>query len=49
MTRFILPIILCAGFVMLFGLLPHRQCTGHCPGCSGSCGRYKEEGDHHAG
>jgi len=45
MTRVLLSILLCAGFFALFGLIPYRGCTGHCAGCTGSCGRHEKEGD----
>ena len=50
MTQTIIAIVLCAGLFVLFGLVPHRGCTGHCTGCTGSCGRHGaavEEGDHY--
>jgi hypothetical protein len=39
----ILGVVICAVLFVVFGLLPHRGCTGHCAGCTGSCGRYKED------
>jgi hypothetical protein len=41
-----LAIVLGAVLFVLHGLLPHRGCTGHCAGCTGSCGR-REGGDDH--
>lgn len=43
MTQVILAVVVCAVLFVVHGLLPHRGCTGHCAGCTGSCGRYKEE------
>jgi hypothetical protein len=45
MSQLIIGVVLCAALFVLHGLLPHRGCTGHCAGCTGSCGRYHEE--HH--
>ena len=45
MMQTILGIVLCAGLFVLFGLVPYRGCTGHCAGCTNSCGRYKNEGE----
>jgi len=48
MSETVVAILLGAVLVVVFGLVPHRSCTGHCAGCTGSCGAYKEdEGDHH--
>ncbi len=43
MREIILGVVICAALFVVFGLLPHRGCTGHCAGCTGSCGRYKED------
>ena len=43
MTDALIGIAICALLFAAFGLVPHRGCTGHCPGCPGTCGRYKEE------
>ncbi|MCX5765761.1 MAG: hypothetical protein NTZ43_00870 [Gemmatimonadetes bacterium] len=43
-----LAVFITALLFVLYGLLPHRGCTGHCAGCTGSCGRNEEDGDHHA-
>ncbi len=43
MKETILGVVICAVLFVVFGLLPHRGCTGHCAGCTGSCGRYKED------
>lgn len=48
MMQAIIGVALCAVLFVLYGLLPHRGCTGHCAGCTGSCGRYKEDLDHDA-
>ncbi|MFI5311307.1 MAG: hypothetical protein ACHQQ3_08755 [Gemmatimonadales bacterium] len=45
MKETIVAVLACAVLFVLGGLLPHRGCTGHCVGCTGSCGRYKEELD----
>jgi hypothetical protein len=42
----VLGVVICAALFVVFGLLPHRGCTGHCAGCTGSCGRYKEDIHH---
>ncbi len=48
MSQTVVAIVLCAGLFALYGLVPHRGCTGHCAGCTGSCGRHEEdEGDQH--
>jgi len=39
-------IVVCAVLFVIYGLLPHRGCTGHCAGCTGSCGRHEEGDDH---
>ena len=44
MIRIVVSIVLCAGFAVLFGLVPQRPCNGHCAGCGGSCERYDKEG-----
>jgi hypothetical protein len=36
----------CAVLFALFGTIRYRGCTGHCSGCSGTCGRFQED-DHH--
>lgn len=46
MSDTVLGIVLAAILFVIYGLLPHRGCTGHCAGCTGSCGR-REEGDDH--
>ena len=43
MKETILAVVISAVLFVVFGLLPHRGCTGHCAGCTGSCGRYKED------
>ena len=48
MTHTVTAIILGAVLFALYGLVPHRGCTGHCEGCTGSCGR-RDEGDDHVG
>lgn len=40
-------ILLGAALFALYGLVPHRGCTGHCAGCTGSCGRHEDEGVGH--
>jgi len=45
MIRVVISIVLCAAFAVLFGLVPHRTCSGHCAGCSGACGRLDKQGD----
>ncbi len=47
MSQTAIAIALCAGLFVLFGLFPYRGCTGHCAGCTGSCGRHEEKGEHH--
>jgi hypothetical protein len=48
MSQTVVAIVLCAGLFALYGLVPHRGCTGHCAGCTGSCGRHEEdEGEQH--
>jgi len=42
-----LGVIICAVLFALYGLVGHRGCTGHCAGCTGSCGRHEDEGEHH--
>ena len=49
MSTTLIGILLCAGLFVLFGLVPYRGCTGHCAGCTGSCGRHADEGEHHDG
>ena len=51
MSRTVVAIVLGAVLFALAGLLPHRGCTGHCAGCTGSCGRLedKAEGETHVG
>jgi len=49
MSQTVIAIVLCAGLFVLFGLLPHRGCTGHCAGCVGECGRRDNEGEDHVG
>lgn len=46
MKDIIIGVVICALLFVLYGLFPHRGCTGHCAGCTGSCGRYQGE-DHH--
>jgi hypothetical protein len=49
MSDTILAVALCALLFVIFGLVPYRGCTGHCAGCTGSCGRRSDEGeDDHA-
>lgn len=45
MIQVILAVVIGAALFALYGLVPHRGCTGHCAGCNGSCGRHEEE--HH--
>jgi len=45
----ILGILLGAILFALFAVAGPRDCTGHCAGCSGACGRHKTEGDPHVG
>ena len=47
MSSTLIAILLTAGLFVLFGLVPYRGCTGHCAGCTGSCGRHADEGEHH--
>lgn len=48
MNSTLLGILICAALFALYGLVPHRGCTGHCAGCTGSCGRHDDlEGDAH--
>ena len=48
MIQTIVAIVLGAGLFVLFGLVPYRGCTGHCAGCTGSCGRrQQDEGEPH--
>ncbi len=49
MSTTLIGILLCAGLFVLFGLVPYRGCTGHCAGCTGSCGRHADEGEQHDG
>lgn len=46
MSDVLLGIVLAVALFVLYGLVPHRACTGHCVGCDGACGR-REEGDPH--
>ena len=47
MTHPILAIVIGAALFALYGLVPHRSCTGHCDGCTGgSCDRWNEGYDH---
>jgi len=48
MTQAVLGVLLTAFLFALYGLLPHRGCTGHCAGCTGSCGRNEDDGETHA-
>jgi len=46
MSQTVLAIVLGAALCVVYGLVPHRGCTGHCSGCTGSCGRQDDhEGD----
>jgi hypothetical protein len=45
MSQTLIAIVLGAGLFVLFGLVPYRGCTGHCAGCTGSCGRHEQEGE----
>lgn len=47
MNSTLLAMLLGAGLFVLYGLLPHRGCTGHCAGCTGTCGRGDAEGEDH--
>lgn len=51
MSQTVIAIVLGAALFVLSGLLPYRGCTGHCAGCTGSCGRHEneKEGEHRAG
>ena len=42
MTETIIAMLLMAGLFVLFGVVKHRGCTGHCTGCTGACGRGTE-------
>ena len=47
MTHDIIGIVVAVVLFAIYGLVPHRACTGHCEGCSGgSCDRWNE-GEHH--
>jgi hypothetical protein len=46
MTHTVIGIVVAAVLFAIYGLVPHRACTGHCEGCTGSCPR-REEGEHH--
>ena len=46
--QIVLAVVITALLFALYGLLPHRGCTGHCAGCTGSCGRHEDDGDTHA-
>ncbi len=47
MSPTLLAILVGAGLFVLFGLLPHRGCTGRCAGCAGTCERHVGDGEHH--
>jgi hypothetical protein len=47
MSPMLTAILICAGLFVLHGVFPHRGCTGHCAGCTGSCGRHEEIGEDH--
>lgn len=49
MSRTVLAIVLGAGLFLLFGLVPRRECTGHCAGCTRSCRQHEDQGDSHVG
>lgn len=36
---------LMAVLFVLFGAIKYRGCTGHCAGCTGACGRYRDGAD----
>ena len=44
MKDVIIGIALTIGLFMLYGMFPHRGCTGHCAGCDGACGRHDDGG-----
>ena len=47
MKHEIIGIVVAVVLFAIYGLVPHRACTGHCEGCSGgSCDRWNS-GDHH--
>ncbi|MDE3052712.1 MAG: hypothetical protein KGL38_09650 [Gemmatimonadota bacterium] len=47
MRHEIIGIVVAVVLFTIYGLVPHRACTGHCEGCSGgSCDRWNS-GDHH--
>lgn len=48
MMQVVLAVVIAAFLFALSGLLPHRGCTGHCAGCTGSCGRHDDDGEFHA-
>lgn len=45
MMDVLIAIVLAALLFAIAGLTPHRGCTGHCAGCTGACGRYREDDD----
>jgi hypothetical protein len=49
MSQTVLAIVLGAVLFVVFGMVPHRGCTGHCAGCGNSCERHQKEGEHHVG
>lgn len=44
MIQTIIAIVLVAVLFVVYTLVGHHGCTGHCAGCTGSCGRH-DEGD----
>lgn len=46
MTEVVVGVALAAGLFALFGAVGYRGCTGHCPGCAGTCDRFGG-GDQH--
>ena len=46
MSDWLIGIGLMALLFVLAGVVRLKGCDGHCEGCSGSCGHYKEGGRH---
>lgn len=44
MSDVMLAVVVGAALFALYGLFPHKGCTGHCAGCDGACGR-RDGGD----
>lgn len=45
MSHTVLASVFGAALFILFGLIRHRGCTGHCAGCINSCGHHEGMGD----